>query len=419
MASRCSWPNGATACRSPRWKCSTSPGRWRTSSCATPRCAASGHRAAGGRRWSARCRPARCSWPPSRPAAAGPCWTPPSSTARRGSSSASRSGGSRESSTSSRTWPCGPRWPRPPQPGPPGRHRDLTRPGSAPRSPARTARRLTWRPHWTRSRCTVAWPSPGNTTPTTTCAAPAPTPRCCWPRGSTAASSKPSSRRGSDMPIDVAGLDLDTLAARVSGWLEEDLPAPWAQGAREGDRRPLGPALAAKATTSAWFAELGDSGLATPGWPAEYGGLGLAADATAVVSDELTRWRAGRPEQDFVGLALGGPTIIEWGAEEQKQRFLRPLARAEHRWCQLFSEPGAGSDLASLRTRAVRRDGAWVVNGQKVWSSYSASADFGLLMARTDPSQPKHRGITYFLLDMHTPGVQVRPLRQLNGHSEV
>jgi len=218
--------------------------------------------------------------------------------------------------------------------------------------------------------------------------------------------------------IDIAGLDLDALAGRVSGWLEDHLPAPWRRAVRDGDRPTLARILADRATTDAWYAELGDAGLATPGWPAEYGGLGLAADATAVVADELTRWHAGRPDQDFVGLALGGPTIIEWGTQEQKYRFLRPLARGEHRWCQLFSEPGAGSDLASLRTRAVRRDGAWVVNGQKVWSSYSDSADFGLLMARTDPSQPKHRGITYFLLDMHSPGVEVRPLRQLNGHSE-
>ena len=226
------------------------------------------------------------------------------------------------------------------------------------------------------------------------------------------------------MPVDVTGLDLDALAARVSGWLQEHLPEPWRQAARDGDRRALARLLADPATTSAGFAKLGDSGLATPGWPAEYGGLGLAADAAAVVSDELARWQAGRPAEDFVGLALGGPTIIEWGSEDQKQRFLRPLARGEHRWCQLFSEPGAGSDLASLRTRAVRvaeagdKGGAWVVNGQKVWSSYSDRADYGLLMARTDPAQPKHRGITYFLLDMHSPGVEVRPLRQLNGQSE-
>jgi len=223
------------------------------------------------------------------------------------------------------------------------------------------------------------------------------------------------------MPIDLTGLDpddLDALAARVRSWLEEHLPAPWRRAALDGDQDALARVLAGNSTASAWFAELGESGLATPGWPAEHGGLGLAADAAAVVSDELTRLSAGRPGTDFVGLALAGPTIIKWGSEEQKRHFLRPLARGEHRWCRLFSEPGAGSDLASLRTLAERgAGGTWLVNGQKVWSSYSDRADFGLLMARTDPSQPKHRGITYFLLDMHAPGVEVRPLRQLNGHA--
>ena len=223
------------------------------------------------------------------------------------------------------------------------------------------------------------------------------------------------------MPIDLAGLDpddLDGLAALVRSWLEEHLPGPWRRAALDGDQDALARVLADDSTASAWFAELGESGLATPGWPAEHGGLGLAADAAAVVSDELTRLSAGRPGTDFVGLALAGPTIIKWGSEEQKRHFLRPLARGEHRWCRLFSEPGAGSDLASLRTLAERgAGGTWLVNGQKVWSSYSDRADFGLLMARTDPSQPKHRGITYFLLDMHAPGVEVRPLRQLNGHA--
>jgi 3-oxochol-4-en-24-oyl-CoA dehydrogenase len=213
------------------------------------------------------------------------------------------------------------------------------------------------------------------------------------------------------MPIDLTGIeasDLDALAARVRSWLEEHLPAPWHQAVLDRDQ----------AVTTAWFAELGESGLATPGWPAEYGGLGLAADAAAVITDELARLRADRPADEFIGLGLAGPTIIEWGSDEQKQRFLKPLTLGQHRWCQLFSEPGAGSDLASLRTRAVKDGDHWVVNGQKVWSSYSDRADFGLLMARTDPSQPKHRGITYFLLDMHSPGVEVRPLRQLNGSSE-
>lgn len=219
------------------------------------------------------------------------------------------------------------------------------------------------------------------------------------------------------MTIDVTGLGLDALAARVREWLETHLPVAWRAAALAGDRHALSAITADEATH--WYAALGRAGLATPTWPVEYGGLGLAADGAAVVNDELARLRTGRPESDFVGVALAGPTIIEWGSDQQKARYLRPLALGEERWCQLFSEPGAGSDLAALTTRAGRNtDGDWVVNGQKVWSSFSDKADLGLLMARTDPDVPKHRGITYFLLDMHSPGVEVRPLRQLNGHSE-
>ena len=215
------------------------------------------------------------------------------------------------------------------------------------------------------------------------------------------------------------GLSPDALGARVRAWLEEHLPAAWRDAALAGDWQAVAQAAGDEQLSRAWYEELGRSGLATPAWPAAYGGLGLAADAAAVVSDELTRLGAGRPESDFVGVALAGPTIIAWGSEEQKERYLRPLALGRQRWCQLFSEPGAGSDLASLSTRAQRRDdGTWLVNGQKVWSSFSDRADLGLLMARTDPSLPKHRGISYFLLDMRSPGVEVRPLRQMNGNSE-
>ncbi|HZZ47395.1 MAG TPA: acyl-CoA dehydrogenase family protein [Pseudonocardia sp.] len=219
--------------------------------------------------------------------------------------------------------------------------------------------------------------------------------------------------------LDLAALDLDALAARVRVWLDDHLPREWRAAALAGDPRALAAIAGDRAVTGAWYAELGRSGLATPGWPVRNGGLGLAADAAAVVADELANLSAGRPEEDFVGIALAGPTIIEWGTPTQHERFLPPLARGEHLWCQLFSEPGAGSDLAGLTTRAVARDdGTWLVNGQKVWSSYSDRADFGLLMARTDPALPKHGGISYFLLDMRTPGVEVRPLRQLNGESE-
>lgn len=168
-----------------------------------------------------------------------------------------------------------------------------------------------------------------------------------------------------------------------------------------------------------WYRRLGQAGWSTPTWPAQYGGRGLSRDEGGAVVEELRRRGVDRPEEDFVGVWLAGPTILEWGTDEQRETYLRPLALGEHRWCQLFSEPGAGSDLASLSTSAVRIDGdRWLVNGQKIWSSFARRADYGLLMARTDPTLPKHAGITCFLLDMRTPGVEVRPLRQMTGDAE-
>jgi alkylation response protein AidB-like acyl-CoA dehydrogenase len=182
-----------------------------------------------------------------------------------------------------------------------------------------------------------------------------------------------------------------------------------------------GPAPSGEKYTPArcqWFHDLGQAGWGTPTWPRQYGGRGLGRDEGGVVAEELRRRGVERPEEDFVGVWLAGPTILQWGTEEQRASFLPPLSVGEHRWCQLFSEPGAGSDLASLATSAVQDGDHWVVNGQKIWSSFANTADFGLLMARTDPSVPKHDGITYFLLDMRTPGVEVRPLRQMTGDAE-
>ncbi|OBA92169.1 hypothetical protein A5662_01915 [Mycobacteriaceae bacterium 1482268.1] len=168
-----------------------------------------------------------------------------------------------------------------------------------------------------------------------------------------------------------------------------------------------------------WYRRLGEAGWATPTWPVEYGGLGMGRDEGGAVIEELKRRGVDRPEEDFVGVWLAGPTILQWGDDEQRAQFLPPLALAKHRWCQLFSEPGAGSDLASLTTSAVPLDGdRWLVNGQKIWSSFADTADYGLLLARTDPDLPKHDGLTYFLLDMRTPGVEVRPLRQMTGDAE-
>lgn len=209
------------------------------------------------------------------------------------------------------------------------------------------------------------------------------------------------------------------IGAAAHDWIREHLPAPWLHAAQARDLETIERLRADPAVVQPWFAALGDSGLATPTWPREYGGLELSLEQSAPIADALAHYRAGRGMEDFVGLALAGATILTHGTAGQKERFLRPLARAEHRWCQLFSEPGAGSDLAGLATAAVRlEDGSWLVNGQKVWNSYAHMSQFGLLMARTDPAAPKHRGITYFLLDMSLPGVEARPLRQMTGDAE-
>jgi alkylation response protein AidB-like acyl-CoA dehydrogenase len=167
-------------------------------------------------------------------------------------------------------------------------------------------------------------------------------------------------------------------------------------------------------TVRAWWHALGESGWAFPAWPREWFGRGLAADLAGVVRDELRRVGAlGAP--GGLGQGLAAPTIIAHATDEQKQWWLGPLARGEEAWCQFFSEPGSGSDLASLQTRAVRDGDEWVVNGQKVWTSGARDAVRGMLLARTDPDAPKHRGITYFIIDLDQPGIEIRPLKQMNG----
>lgn len=165
-----------------------------------------------------------------------------------------------------------------------------------------------------------------------------------------------------------------------------------------------------------------DAGLAWVHFPEGLGGLGAPRSLQAVVDAELAA--AGAPDNDprriGIGLGMAAPTILEYGSQEVKERFLRPLWVGEEVWCQLFSEPGAGSDLAALSTRAVRDGGTgdWIVSGQKVWTSSAHLARWAILIARTDPDLPKHRGITYFVCDMTDPGVEVRPLRQITGEAE-
>jgi alkylation response protein AidB-like acyl-CoA dehydrogenase len=164
----------------------------------------------------------------------------------------------------------------------------------------------------------------------------------------------------------------------------------------------------------AWQRTLYEAGWAGIAWPEAFGGRGGAGWQQRIFNEEQARFDVAAGVF-AVGIAMAGPTIIAWGTDDQQQRFLAPMLSGEHVWCQLFSEPGAGSDLAGLRTRAMRDGEQWIVNGQKVWTSGAHHSDWGLLLTRTDPDVPKHKGITAFLLDMHSPGIDVRPLRQING----
>ena len=163
-----------------------------------------------------------------------------------------------------------------------------------------------------------------------------------------------------------------------------------------------------------------DAGLAWVSFPEGLGGLGLPRALQPLVDNEFAATGApdNEPLRIGIGLGMAAPTILRHGTDEQRQRFLRPLWTGEEVWCQLFSEPGAGSDLAALATRAVRDGEDWIVNGQKVWTSMAHEACWAILIARTDPDLPKHQGITYFACDMTAPGVEVRPLRQITGEAE-
>ena len=189
-------------------------------------------------------------------------------------------------------------------------------------------------------------------------------------------------------------------------WLEAHHPGP----EPDGDE-------AAFAFRIDWQRKLYEDGWAGVSWPREYGGRGATLIEQAIFNEEMTRSRA--PSMaNVLALAMGGPTVIAHGTDEQKNRFLQPILSAEEIWCQGFSEPDAGSDLASLKTKAVRSDGGWVVTGQKVWTTFAHHAKWCMLVARTDADAPKHKGLTYFLLDMKQEGVQVRPLVQITGEPE-
>ncbi|MEE2777543.1 MAG: acyl-CoA dehydrogenase family protein [Acidobacteriota bacterium] len=187
----------------------------------------------------------------------------------------------------------------------------------------------------------------------------------------------------------------DEIRAEAGAWLDEH----WSPD------RPL----------LEWRNLVIDAGWAAPHWPKEWYGRGFTLEQTDLVEDVFNE-RGAVPAAKIGPRRLASETILACGSDDQKRRYLRPILTGEHTWCQLFSEPGSGSDLAGMTTRAELVGGGWVLNGQKVWNTSAHHADFGLLVARSNWDVPKHQGISYFLLDMRQPGVEVRPLRQMNGH---
>jgi alkylation response protein AidB-like acyl-CoA dehydrogenase len=198
--------------------------------------------------------------------------------------------------------------------------------------------------------------------------------------------------------------------AELRSWLEDNLPEGL-QGHRGGATRFDGPEM------RAWSRALYDAGYVGLTWPEEYGGGGAPYTHQAIFLEELARAEA-PPHIGVIGIGMAGPTIIAHGTDEQKGRYLAPLLSADEIWCQGFSEPGAGSDLAGVRTSSTLDDGHFVVNGQKVWSSFAHLADFCILLTRSDPESTRHAGLTYLIVDMHAPGVEVRRLRQITGEAE-
>src|SRR6266511_3491806 len=189
---------------------------------------------------------------------------------------------------------------------------------------------------------------------------------------------------------------------QVRAWLEQNLPR---ESIRTLEQR------------RAWHRKLYDAGYLGMGWPKEYGGGGARPMEQAIVADEMARANAPAPTNSL-GLGIVGPTIVVHGTDAQKKRYLKKILAAEELWCQLYSEPNAGSDLAALKTSAVDQGDHFIVNGQKIWTSAGAIADWGLLLARTDTKVAKHKGISCFLINMRQPGVDVRPLKQITGSSE-
>jgi alkylation response protein AidB-like acyl-CoA dehydrogenase len=204
--------------------------------------------------------------------------------------------------------------------------------------------------------------------------------------------------------------DEAAFRAELRAWLDANLPEE-RRGGRGGEER-YGDAFGRE-----WSKLLFEGGYAGLTWPKEYGGAGAPYSFQAIFYEEMARAQA-PGHIGVIGLGMAGPTIMAHGSEEQKQAHLAKILSAEEIWCQGFSEPDAGSDLAAARTRAERRGDVYVVNGQKVWSSFAHIADFCILVTQSDPQAPRYQNLTYLIVDMHAPGVEVRPLRQITGEAE-
>ncbi len=217
--------------------------------------------------------------------------------------------------------------------------------------------------------------------------------------------------------------DLEAFRAETRAWLEANCPSSMRWGSSAGN-----PTLADELVwggkketfpnpdAKVWLDRMAGRGWTAPTWPKDCGGGGLSKEQAKVLAEEMRRIRAKPPLIGF-GLTMIGPLLLQYGTDEQKHRFLPEICRGEVRWCQGYSEPGAGSDLAGLQTKGVREGDHWIVNGQKVWTSYADKADWMFVLVRTEFDKPKHEGITFMLMDMDQPGVSVRPIQLISGYS--
>ncbi len=205
----------------------------------------------------------------------------------------------------------------------------------------------------------------------------------------------------------------EAFRTEVRSWITANIPGDYGSPAwaiPKGEK-------AQNAESRAWGRKLYEGGWSGITWPKEYGGRGATPIEQFLFSEEMAAYKV-PPTLDIIGIGMGGPTVMAWGRPDQKERYLRKILSGEEIWCQGFSEPNAGSDVAGLKTTATPAGDHYIVNGQKIWTSVAQHADWCMLVTRTDPGAQKHKGLTYLIVDMHSPGIEIRPLKQITGDSE-